>query len=37
MNILEAKNISKSFPMTGGKSVHVLENINLTVREGEIV
>jgi len=37
MSLLEAKNISKSFPMAGGKSLHVLENINLTVREGEIV
>ncbi len=37
MIILEAKNIYKSFPMAGGKSLRVLEDINFTVREGEII
>ncbi len=37
MIILEARNISKSFPMAGGKSLHVLEDINFQVQEGEII
>ncbi|MFN3740709.1 MAG: nitrate/sulfonate/bicarbonate ABC transporter ATP-binding protein [Thermodesulfovibrionales bacterium] len=37
MTILEAKNISKSFPMAGGKSLRVLEDINFSVEEGEII
>jgi NitT/TauT family transport system ATP-binding protein len=37
MNLLEAKNISKSFPIAGGKSLLVLEDISFTVQEGEIV
>jgi NitT/TauT family transport system ATP-binding protein len=37
MSLLEAKNISKSFPMAGGKSLLVLEDISFTVQEGEIV
>ncbi len=37
MIILEAKNISKSYPMQGGKKLTVLENINLSVNESEIV
>lgn len=37
MTILEARNIYKSFPMAGGKSLRVLEDINFKVEEGEIV
>lgn len=37
MTILEARSISKSFPMAGGKSLRVLEDINFKVEEGEIV
>ncbi len=37
MIILEAKNISKSFPMAGGKSLQVLDDISFAVQEGEIV
>lgn len=37
MSILEAKDISKSFPMSGGRELHVLENINFSVNEGEII
>lgn len=37
MSILEAKDISKSFPMAGGRKLHVLENINFSVNEGEII
>lgn len=35
--LLEAKNIFKSYPMGSGKSLSVLEEINLQVEEGEIV
>lgn len=37
MTILEAKNIYKSFPMAGGKSLRVLEDISFKVEEGEII
>ncbi|MCX7794252.1 MAG: nitrate/sulfonate/bicarbonate ABC transporter ATP-binding protein [Thermodesulfovibrionales bacterium] len=37
MTILEAKNIYKSFPMAGGKSLRVLEDITFSVEEGEII
>lgn len=35
--ILETKNLVKSFPMSGGKELSVLEDINIQVREGEFV
>jgi NitT/TauT family transport system ATP-binding protein len=35
--ILETKNLIKSFPMSGGKELSVLEDINIQVREGEFV
>ena len=35
--ILETKNLFKSYPMGSGKSLSVLEDINLQVQEGEIV
>jgi NitT/TauT family transport system ATP-binding protein len=35
--ILETKKIKKTYPMGGGREVAVLEDINLTVREGEFV
>lgn len=35
--ILEAKQISKSYPMADGRQIAVLEDINLQVREGEFI
>lgn len=35
--ILETKNITKTYPMSGGKELSVLEDINIQVREGEFV
>lgn len=35
--ILEARNIYKSYPMSGEKSLSVLEDINIQIMEGEIV
>jgi len=35
--ILETKNIFKSYPMSGGRKLSVLEDINLQINEGEIV
>jgi NitT/TauT family transport system ATP-binding protein len=35
--ILETKNLTKSFPMSGGKELSVLEDINIQIREGEFV
>ena len=35
--ILETKKLFKSYPMGSGKSLSVLEDINITVQEGEIV
>lgn len=37
MTILEVKNVSKSYPMAGGKNLLVLEDITFSVQEGEIV
>ena len=35
--IVETRGIAKSYPMSGGKELSVLENIDLRVREGEFV
>ncbi len=35
--ILETKGLAKSYPMSGGKELSVLEDINIQVREGEFV
>lgn len=35
--ILETKGITKSYPMSGGKELSVLEDISLQVREGEFI
>ena len=35
--ILKTKGITKTFPMTGGKEITVLENIDMEVKEGEFV
>ncbi|GER94696.1 nitrate ABC transporter ATP-binding protein [hot springs metagenome] len=35
--ILETKGLTKSYPMSGGKELSVLEDINIQVREGEFV
>lgn len=35
--ILETKGLTKSYPMSGGKELTVLEDINIQVREGEFV
>lgn len=35
--VLETKNLKKSFPMSGGKEIVVLEDINIKVMEGEFV
>lgn len=35
--ILETKNLSKTYPMSGGRELPVLEDINIQVSEGEFV
>lgn len=35
--VLETVNLKKSFPMSGGKEIIVLENINIRVMEGEFL
>jgi NitT/TauT family transport system ATP-binding protein len=35
--ILETKNLAKTYPMSGGKELSVLEDINIKVREGEFL
>lgn len=35
--ILETKGITKSYPMSGGKEITVLEDINIEIRSGEFV
>jgi NitT/TauT family transport system ATP-binding protein len=35
--VLETRNLKKSFPMSGGKEIVVLEDINIKVMEGEFV
>lgn len=35
--ILETRDITKTYPMSGGKELSVLEDINIKVREGEFV
>lgn len=35
--ILETINLTKSFPMAGGKEISVLEDINIKIIEGEII
>ncbi len=35
--VLETRNLTKSFPMSGGKEIIVLEDINIKVMEGEFV
>lgn len=37
MIILETKKLTKSYPMSGGKQLSVLEDINIQVSEGELL
>src|SRR5690349_22739752 len=35
--LLEVRNVRRSFPRSGGEELLVLEDVNLTLKEGEIV
>ena len=36
-NLLEVRNVRRSFPRSGGEELLVLDDVNLTLKEGEIV
>ena len=36
-NLLEVHNVRRSFPRSGGEELLVLDDVNLTLKEGEIV